>query len=303
MQVSATVGNGTGDGMDLSHSTSHVNAGQTARLISGHDANLIGAQVSGHAVVAEIGHNLTMRSPQDSSTYHSHDKQVGGSVTTGPAASVNARYSANTVNGDYASVRDQSGIQAGDGGFDVKVQGNTDLQGAVIASTPGAVSGGHNRLVTGTLTDEDISNHDHYNATGVSASAGMRTSNLFGSPSDGSSDPSGAETTAKTSADSDAQSKLSQSAGLDHRHGNDHSVTHSGISAGELTITDGAGQQAKTGESVKDAVAGIKRDVHSGDSANGLSKSWDGQALRKQVAAGAQITATVSQQAHEAISD
>ena len=129
MQVSATVGGGTGDGMDLSHSTSHVNAGQTARLISGHDANLIGAQVNGHGVVADIGHDLTIRSLQDSSTYHSHDKQVGGSVTTGAEASVNARYSASTVNGDYASVRDQSGIQAGDGGFDVNVQGNTDLQG------------------------------------------------------------------------------------------------------------------------------------------------------------------------------
>ena len=50
-------------------------------------------------------------------------------------------------------------------------------------------------------------------------------------------------------------------------------------------------------------MAGINRDGHSGDSAAGLTKSWDGQALRKQVAAGAQITATLSQQAHEAISD
>ena len=34
---------------------------------------------------------------------------------------------------------DQSGIKAGDEGFDVKVKGNTDLTGAVIASTDAAI--------------------------------------------------------------------------------------------------------------------------------------------------------------------
>ncbi|WP_155834240.1 hypothetical protein [Halotalea alkalilenta] len=43
------------------------------------------------------------------------------------------------ANGDYASVVEQSGIRAGDGGFDLDVQGNTDLKGAVIASTQAAI--------------------------------------------------------------------------------------------------------------------------------------------------------------------
>ena len=85
-------------------------------------------------------------------------------------------------NGDFASVRDQSGIQAGDGGFDVTVKGNTALNGAVIASTQQAETAGANHLETGTLTHTDIANHDRYSAVGVSASAGISTSNLFGAP-------------------------------------------------------------------------------------------------------------------------
>ena len=152
MQVSATVGSGNSDGGDLTHTSRHISAGNTALLISGNDTNIIGGQVSGHAVMADIGHNLTISSPQDSSTYSSHDKQVGVSATTGPAGALNGSYSANRVTGDYASVREQSGLLAGDGGFDVSVKGNTDLKGAVIASTQGAENAGVNHLETGTLT-------------------------------------------------------------------------------------------------------------------------------------------------------
>ncbi|MDO9404667.1 MAG: hypothetical protein Q7T87_11610 [Polaromonas sp.] len=40
-----------------------------------------------------------------------------------------------TVNHDYLSVTQQSGIAAGSGGSDISVQGNTDLKGAAITST------------------------------------------------------------------------------------------------------------------------------------------------------------------------
>ncbi len=36
--------------------------------------------------------------------------------------------------GNYASVVNQSGLFAGDGGFNVKATNNTDLKGAVISS-------------------------------------------------------------------------------------------------------------------------------------------------------------------------
>jgi len=41
---------------------------------------------------------------------------------------------------------EQSGIKAGDAGFQIKVDGNTDLKGAVIASTDTAVIGNKNSL-------------------------------------------------------------------------------------------------------------------------------------------------------------
>src|SRR5437660_610779 len=49
-------------------------------------------------------------------------------------------------------VTEQSGIKAGDGGFTVKVNGNTDLKGGVIASTDQAVQDAKNNFTTGTLT-------------------------------------------------------------------------------------------------------------------------------------------------------
>ena len=50
---------------------------------------------------------------------------------------------------------EQSGIQAGADGFAINVKGNTDLEGAVMASNADASK---NRLNTGTLTSSDISN-------------------------------------------------------------------------------------------------------------------------------------------------
>lgn len=53
------------------------------------------------------------------------------------SGSLNAARS--SVDGNYASVNEQSGIKAGDGGFQINVKGNTDLKGAKIASTDKAV--------------------------------------------------------------------------------------------------------------------------------------------------------------------
>jgi filamentous hemagglutinin len=57
---------------------------------------------------------------------------------------------------NYASVTEQSGLHAGDKGFQVDVKGNTDLKGAVIASSEEAVQAGKNSLSTATLSTSDI---------------------------------------------------------------------------------------------------------------------------------------------------
>nr|WP_279627069.1 hemagglutinin repeat-containing protein [Xanthomonas prunicola] len=97
-----------------------------------------GAVLSADTVLADIGGDLNIESLQDTNTYASKDKAVGGSVTFGVGFSASASYSSNKVNGDFASVTEQSGIQAGDGGFNIRVGGNTDLKGGVIASTHAA---------------------------------------------------------------------------------------------------------------------------------------------------------------------
>ena len=75
---------------------------------------------------------------------------------------VNVNAAESKIKADHDSVaangeqRGQSGIKAGDGGFDVAVAGNTDLKGGAMTSTASAET---NRLTTGTLTFSDVANH------------------------------------------------------------------------------------------------------------------------------------------------
>ncbi|WP_327196751.1 scabin-related ADP-ribosyltransferase, partial [Xanthomonas albilineans] len=250
--------------------------------------------------------------------YASHDTAASASVTVGIGASGSASYSHDKVNGDFASVTEQSGLQAGDGGFDITVHGNTDLKGAVIASTQGAIDQGRNHLTTGTLTVADITNTSHYKATGVNLSGGYAAGgsdgksdgNQTGDGSSGDSASSQMPSTVNQGSNWSWQNQGSgargAAAGYDSKRGSQTSITHSGISGGDLTITDAAGQQAKSGQRVADTLAALKRDVHTGDSGNGLVKDWNGQQLQQlqqQVSHGAQIMATFGQQAGKAIGD
>ena len=80
----------------------------------------------------------------------------------------------NSINSNYASVTEQSGLKAGDGGFTVNVQGNTALVGGAITSTQAAIDNNKNSFQTGgTLTTSDIQNSSAYNASSVSVNIGM----------------------------------------------------------------------------------------------------------------------------------
>ncbi|WP_263300119.1 hemagglutinin repeat-containing protein, partial [Xanthomonas citri] len=303
VMISAAGSRGKANGEDVTYTNSHLAAGNTATVISGNDTTLKGAQLSADKVIADVGGNLSIESLQDTSTYDSKDKSVGASVTFGAGFSASASYSSNKVNGDFASVTEQSGIQAGDGGFNIRVGGNTDLKGAVIASTQVAVDAGVNRLQTGTLTYSDIENTSTYDAKGFSLSGGY---------SKGTGDKKQGETgqvqpTVNNGANWSWQNfqtgSTGTAAGIGSKSGDATSTTTSGISGGSLLITDEAGQLAKSGKTAADALAGLKRDVISGDDAGGLTKQWDGQALRDQVAAQAQITATAGQQATKFVGD
>ncbi|MGD3046669.1 RES family NAD+ phosphorylase, partial [Xanthomonas oryzae] len=168
-----------------------------------------------------------------------------------------------------------------------------------------AVDAGANRLQTGTLTVSDITNTNNYKATGISLSGGYAAG--------GSDGKAGGKTDTQTPPTTNNGSNWSwqnqgsgvqgASAGFSSKSGSSTSTTASGISGGTVVITDQAGQQAKTGQSVSDVLAALNRDVHTGDSANGLVKGWDGQKLQQQVSAGAEITATFGQQASKFVGD
>ena len=75
------------------------------------------------------------------------------------------------MNSTFDSVLEQTGLYAGDGGFDITVGRHTQLDGAVIASTALADK---NRLDTGTLGFSDIHNEAGYKVShsGISLSGG-----------------------------------------------------------------------------------------------------------------------------------
>jgi filamentous hemagglutinin len=91
----------------------------------------------------------TVGSLQDTSTYNEKSKSSGGSITfTGgipTGGSISAGKTA--INSNYQSVTQQSGIKAGDGGFDIQVAGNTNLVGGAITSTQKAIDEDKNSFV------------------------------------------------------------------------------------------------------------------------------------------------------------
>ena len=173
--VSASGSKGKSDGTDLAYTNTSID-GQRVNITSGGNTTLAGAVVTANKVKADIGGNLTIESLQNSSNYKSSDVSAGGSATFGFGGSVSANASSAKINSNFQSVGTQSGIRAGDGGFEVNVKGNTDLKGGVISSTQAAVDNQLNSFNGNTaeglsrLTLTDISNKAEFKATSVSIS-------------------------------------------------------------------------------------------------------------------------------------
>ncbi|WP_249939006.1 DNA/RNA non-specific endonuclease, partial [Tenebrionicola larvae] len=118
------------------------------------------------------GHDLLMSSQQDTNKYDSKQSSVaaGGSFTFGSmTGSGYISASQDKIKSRFDSVAEQTGIFAGDGGFDITVGNHTQLDGAVIASTATADK---NSLDTGTLGFTDIHNEADFKTqhTGISIS-------------------------------------------------------------------------------------------------------------------------------------
>ncbi|ELY6346848.1 hemagglutinin repeat-containing protein [Cronobacter muytjensii] len=233
--ANASKGKEKGNGTTWSETT--VDSGGTATLASGRDTTLNGAQVNGEKVIADVGHNLTIASQQDSNRYNSKQTNVnaGGSFTFGSmTGSGYLGVTQDKMRSSFDSVAEQSGIFAGKGGFDVSVGNHTQLNGAVIGSTAAADK---NRLETGTLGFTDIGNKADYKVShkGGTIGVGTGSGSLIGLGSSALSAVSGA--------------MLSGLGNSGHASG----TTQSAVSEGTIVIRDKTGQQQD--------MASLSRDV------------------------------------------
>ncbi|MDQ9534563.1 hemagglutinin repeat-containing protein [Serratia marcescens] len=167
ISVSAGVNAGKGheNGNGLTHAETTLDAGSNLKVTSGRDTRLTGAQASGEKVTVDVGRNLALESQQDSDRYDAKQQNAsaGGSFTFGSmTGSVNVSASKDKLHSNFDSVKEQTGLFAGQGRYDVKVKEHTQLDGAVIASQADKEK---NRLDTGTLGWTDIHNQADYSAT------------------------------------------------------------------------------------------------------------------------------------------
>ncbi|MXF45560.1 filamentous hemagglutinin N-terminal domain-containing protein [Raoultella sp. Lac2] len=233
--VNAAKGKDKGNGTDWTETT--LDSGKTVTIKSGNDTVLNGAQVNGNKIVADVGHDLLMRSQQDNNDYDSKQTSVaaGGSFTFGSmTGSGYISASQDKMKSRFDSVAEQTGMFAGDGGFDITVGNHTQLNGAVIASTATADK---NSLDTGTLGFTDIHNEADFKTqhSGISLSG----AGSFGDQFKGNM-PGG---------------MMSAAGNKGHAEG----TTQAAVADGTLTIRDKANQ--------KQDVANLSRDTeHANDS-------------------------------------
>jgi len=288
---------GKGESTDVTWTNSHVSAGKTLIVESGGDTNIRGGVLSGDQVIASVGGNLNIESLQDTSTYEGKNTSAGASVTFGAGFAVSGNVSQQKIDSDYASVQEQSGIRAGDGGFQVNVKGNTDLKGGVISSSDKAVQNGLNSLTTGTLTVSDIENHAEYDASRISMGGGYSNGDGGMKCVSGKCADSGVGTDQQGKAATGGQAPGTKLPGYNGwsatvpagmaASDDASSTTKSGVSGAAITITDAAGQQAKTGKTVDETIAGLNRDITTGvDTADALKPIFD----KEKIEAGFDIT-------------
>lgn len=272
--ASASIARGKSDGEDVIQRNTHLQ-GQQVSIESGGDTTLKGAVVSGDKVKATVGGDLNIESLQDTSRFRSESMQAGGSVTVGAGFSGSASFGQSKVKSDFASVTEQSGIRAGDGGFQVEVKGNTDLKGGSITSTQAAVEAGANSFKSGSLTLSDIGNKADYKGSSFSVSAG------FGKK-DGSEKNEGGDKP------KDGSYQL-----MTMKPGDP------GQSAGGGYVSEKAGSTTRAGIS---GIAG-KSDARTGDAETGIKQIFDKEKVQQDLAAQVAITQTFGKEAAKQIGD
>ena len=167
--------------------TGTIIRGKQVNTVSGNDTEIIGSKVIGDSVTTKVGHDLKIESLQDTNDYHKISKNKGISVSYGMSGSARVGFdnSRGSTDSHYASVTEQAGIYAGDGGYNVQVNNATILTGGIIK---GSTDKSKNKLSSNSLTMNDIHNEASYSAktSGYSLSTTKRSKNnpigITGSP-------------------------------------------------------------------------------------------------------------------------
>jgi len=293
--ASASIGKGKEDGKGTTQLNTHVTAGNQLAIESGGDTNVKGAVASGKQVVAQVGGDLNIESLQDTATFASKNQSLGVSGTFGAGVSVSGSFSNSKLSSDYASVQEQSGIRAGADGFQLVVNGNTDLKGAVISSVQEAIDGGKNSLNTGTLTVSDIANQAEYKGQSVGLSGGLGSKGDSRDAAPNTSGVAGDSWKWMQTGGSGMNAPIALAASDDAS-----STTRSGISGGEVIITNGQQQQGMTGKSVEQTLAELNRDVsNEKDTSGRLDNKFDQAAIQ----AGFEIVGAFSGQVSTFLAD
>lgn len=162
-------GKGYGNGDEATHLHSHIGSrsGQTF-VHSGGDTTLKGAQLIGKGVQLDAA-NLNIESVQDTATFRGKQENMSAQITVGYGFSAGGSYSRSKSSTDHASVGEQSGIFAGEDGYQVRT-GTLSLTGAALSSTAAAE---RNRLDAQTVVSRDIHNYSRADASAIGFSGGM----------------------------------------------------------------------------------------------------------------------------------
>ena len=240
----------------------HTHVGSTAGktiIRSGGDTTLKGAQLIGKGVQADT-RNLHIESVQDTETYQSKQQNGNVQVTVGYGFSASGSYSQSKVKADHASVTEQSGIYAGEDGYQIKVRDNTDLKGGIITSGKSAEDKGKNLFQTATLTASDIQNHSRYEGK----SFGIGASVAISGESMGQNRPADSGPGIRLTDASKGQNN-NNAIGYGSDGDSQSSITKSGINTRNIILTDEAGQLAKTGYGTDKAAQLAYTDIRTED--------------------------------------
>ncbi|MFC7366757.1 hemagglutinin repeat-containing protein, partial [Vreelandella zhaodongensis] len=271
LNLDASRAKGHGNGDSTFFNNTQLSAGNQVILNSGGDTALKGAVVSAPQISTNIGGDLTIESLQDTATHNERHQSSGGSLSVPligvgqPTASLNA--SRTKLNSDFQSVNEQSGLRAGDGGFQVNVGGTTNLTGGAITSTDVAI-------------DDDLNT---FTTAGQTASEALESGVLT-------------LTDLANNATFDAEST---SVGLSSG-GNDSGESSFGLSGIGTGRDDGSA--SSTTESAISGLAG-NQDARTGDADTGIAPIFDADNVRKDVQAQATITQEFGSRASKLVGD